>query len=178
MDAVILQRPNHFQAGAIPDVRQPRIFVAAKISLQNAPVLRAIEDRAPRFEFAHAIGRFLGVQFRHAPLIYILAAAHRIGEVDFPTVAIIHVGQGGGDPAFGHDRVRFAEQAFANHPDRNACGRRFNGRAQSRAAGADDQNVVLESFVLRHAARRFSSRARRPWSKDARRDRRSRPRTS
>src|SRR5450755_3461768 len=35
MDAVILQCANHFQAGAIPDVRKSRIFVAAKISLQN-----------------------------------------------------------------------------------------------------------------------------------------------
>ena len=62
MHAVILQRANHFQPGAIADVRQPRIFVAAEISLQNAAIFRAIEDRAPRFEFAHAIGRFL----RHA----------------------------------------------------------------------------------------------------------------
>ena len=108
MDTVILQRPNHFQAGAVSDVRQPRIFVAAKVSLQNASVLRAIEDRTPRFEFAHAIRRLLGVQFRHAPLIHILAAAHRVGEVDFPTVTIIDVGQRGGDPSFGHDRVRFA----------------------------------------------------------------------
>ena len=132
-----------------PDVRKSRIFVAAKISLQNAAVLRAIEDRAPRFEFAHAIGRFLGVQFRHAPLIDILAAAHRVGEVDFPIVAIVDVGERSGDSPFGHDGVRFAEQTFANHPDRNAGGRRFDGRAQSRAAGTDDKNVVFEMFRSR-----------------------------
>ena len=115
MDAVILQRANHFQAGAIADMRESRIFVAAEISLQNAPVLRAIEHRTPRFEFAHAIGRFLGVQFRHAPLIYVLTAAHRVGEMHLPIVAIINVGERGSDPPFGHDRVRFAEQTFANH---------------------------------------------------------------
>ncbi len=70
--------------------------------------------------------------------------------MDFPIVAIIDVGERRGDPAFGHDGVRFAEKTFANHPDRNAGGRRFNRRAQSRAAGADDENVVLESFVFGH----------------------------
>src|SRR5664279_4532902 len=43
MDAVILQRANHFQTGTITDVRKSRIFVATKISLQNTPVLCAIE---------------------------------------------------------------------------------------------------------------------------------------
>ena len=120
--------------------------MAAKISLQNAPVFRAIEHRAPCFQFAHAIGRFLGVQFRHAPIVHVLPAAHGVGEMDFPIVAIVHIGERGGDPAFGHDGVRFAEQTFANHPDRNARGRSFNGRAQSRAAGADHEHVVLEMF--------------------------------
>ena len=131
-------------------MRKPRILVAAEISLQNPPVLSAIEHRAPRFEFTHAIGRFLGVQFRHAPLIHVLSAAHRIGEMHLPTVAIIDVGERSGDSAFGHNRVRFAEQTFANHPDRNASGRRLNGRAQSRATGADHQHVVFECFVVGH----------------------------
>ena len=116
MDAVILQSANHFQSGAIADMRQARIFVAAEISLQNAPVFCAIEHCAPGFEFAHAIGRFLGVQFSHAPLIDILAAAHRIGEVDFPIVAIIDVGQRRGNTTFGHDSVSFAEKDLQTIP--------------------------------------------------------------
>ena len=98
-------------------MREPRIFVAAEISLQNPAVLRAIEDRAPRFQFAHAIGRFLGVQFRHAPIVDVLAAAHGVGEMDLPVVAIVHIGERSRDAAFGHHGVRFAEQRFANHPD-------------------------------------------------------------
>ena len=93
---------------------EARIFVAAKISLQNPAVFRAIENRAPRFQFAHAIGRFFRVQFRHAPLIDVLAAAHRVGEMHFPIVAIIDIRERGGDPAFGHHGVRFAEKRFAN----------------------------------------------------------------
>ncbi len=81
-------------------------------------------------------------------LIDVLAAAHGIGEMHFPIVAIVDIGQRGRDSALGHHGVRFAEQTFANHADRNAGGRSFNGRAQPGAAGADDQNVVRESFVV------------------------------
>ena len=45
--AVVLQGADHFQAGAIADVREARIFMTTKISLQNAAVFRPIEDRAP-----------------------------------------------------------------------------------------------------------------------------------
>src|SRR6266446_8258773 len=54
MQAVILQGANHFQPGAIANMRKSRVFVAAEISLQNPTVLRAIEDRAPRLKLAHA----------------------------------------------------------------------------------------------------------------------------
>ena len=117
---MILQCSNHFQAGAIAHVRESRIFVAAKIPLQNATILRAIEHRTPRFELAHTIWRFLRVQLGHAPIVHVLPAAHRIGEMHLPIVAIINIGQRRCDPAFRHDRVRFAEKTFANHPDRNA----------------------------------------------------------
>ena len=93
MDAVILQCADHLQAGAVADVRQPRISVAAEVALKNPAVLGAIEQRAPCLEFAHAIGRLLGVQFRHAPVVEVLAAAHRVGEMNAPVVAIVDVGQ-------------------------------------------------------------------------------------
>src|SRR5207248_5047972 len=52
MNAVVLQRANHFQAGAVADVRQTRIFVAAEIALKNSSLLGAVKERAPRFQFA------------------------------------------------------------------------------------------------------------------------------
>src|ERR1700686_899190 len=42
MNAVILQRANHFQTRAIANMRETRVSVAAEIPLQNAPILRAI----------------------------------------------------------------------------------------------------------------------------------------
>ena len=91
VDAVVLQRADHLQAGAVADVRQPRIAVAAEVALQDAAVLRAVEDRAPGLQLAHAVGRLLGVQLGHAPVVEVLAAAHRVGEVDLPAVAIVDV---------------------------------------------------------------------------------------
>ena len=142
--AVILQCANHFETGAISHVREPRIFMTAEISLQDPPVLRAIEDCAPRFELAHAIRRFLCVQFRHAPIVDVLTAAHRVSEMDFPIVAVIHICERGRDAAFRHHGVRFSQQRFANHPDRNAGRGSFNRRAQSGPAGADHEHVVLK----------------------------------
>ena len=114
MNAVILQRANHLEAGAIADVREARIAVAAEVALEDPAVGRAIEHRAPGFELAHAIGRFLRVELGHPPVVDVLAAAHRVGEVHFPAVAIVDVGQRRGHAAFGHDGVRLAEQRLAD----------------------------------------------------------------
>ena len=73
--AVVLQCANHFQAGAVADVRQTRIFVSAEIALQDAAVCGAVEQRAPRFQFADAVGRLFCVQLGHAPVVEVLSAA-------------------------------------------------------------------------------------------------------
>ena len=121
MDAVILQRADHLEAGAIADVREARILVAAEVALQDAAVGGAIEQRAPGFELAHAIGRFPRVQLRHPPVVDVLAAAHRVGEVHPPAVAIVDVGERRRDAAFRHDRVRLAEQRLAEQADFHAA---------------------------------------------------------
>ena len=58
MDAVVLQRADHLEAGAVADVREARIAVAAEVALQDAAVLRAVEDARPRPR-ARARGRAL-----------------------------------------------------------------------------------------------------------------------
>src|SRR5581483_5204867 len=61
MDAMVLERANHLQPGAVAHVRESRVAMSTKIPLQNAAVLGAVKQRAPSFEFAHAIGCFFGV---------------------------------------------------------------------------------------------------------------------
>jgi hypothetical protein len=147
---MVLQRANQLEARAVADVRQTRVAVSAEIPLVDAAIGRAIEDRAPAFQLAHAIGRFLRVQLRHPPVVHVLPAAHRVGEVDAPAVAIVVVGQGGGHPPLCHDGVRLAEERFADEADRHACACRFDGGAQSRATRADDQYVVVVARVDSH----------------------------
>ena len=99
----IISRP-----GAIAHVREARIPMPTEVALQDAAVLGAIEQRAPRFELADAVRRFLRVQLGHAPVVQVLATAHRVGEVHPPAVAIIHVRHRRGGATFGHHRVRLA----------------------------------------------------------------------
>ena len=150
VDAVVLEGADHFEAGAVADVREARVFVTAKVTLQDAAVLGAVEERAPGFELADALGSFLRVQFGHTPVVEVLAAAHGVGEVDAPAVAVVDVGEGGGDASFSHDGVGFAEQGFADDSDFCAGGGGFNCGAQTCAACADDQNIVGESLELGH----------------------------
>ena len=90
------------------------------------------------------------MELGHPPVIDVLSATHRIGEVNFPAVAIIDIGERRGDAALSHNRVGFAEQAFADHAYGNTRRRCFNRGAQSRAPGPDYENVVLKSFVVGH----------------------------
>ena len=110
VDPVILQRADHLQAGPVADVRQARIPMSTEVALQDPPVVGAVEERAPRLQFVHARRRFLGVQFGHAPVVDVLAAAHGVGEMDLPAVAFVHVGQRSRDSAFGHHGVSLAEE--------------------------------------------------------------------
>jgi hypothetical protein len=147
---MILQRANQLQAGSIADVRQSRIAVAAEVALIDAAIRCAIEHRPPTFELADASGRFLGMQLRHTPVVHVLAAAHRVGEVYAPAVAVVVVAHGRGHAAFGHDGVRLAEERLADEADRDTARRGFNRSAQAGATGADDQDVVAIALVAGH----------------------------
>ncbi len=157
VDAVILQRADHLQAGAVADVGQPRVGVAAEVALEDPAVLGAVEQRAPGLELAHAVRRLLGVQLRHAPVVEVLAAAHRVGEVHPPVVAVVDVGQRRGHAALGHHGVGLAEQGLADQADANPLLRSGGDRrAQAGAAGADDQHVVLVGRETIHQINRKS----------------------
>ncbi len=174
VDAVILERANHFQSRAVTDVGEPGIFVPAEIALQDPPVRGAVEHGPPGLQFANARRRLAGVELRHAPVIDVLAAAHGVGEMHLPIVPFVHVGQRGRDAAFGHDGVGLAEQALADQAHRDAGRRGLDGRAQAGAAGADDQDVVFDGGILRHF-KKCGCRATLPSSRGARRDRRTSP---
>jgi hypothetical protein len=134
MYSVVLQSADHLETGAVAYMRQPRIAMPAEIPLQNPAVAGAIEKSAPRFQFVDARRSFLGVQFRHAPIIQILAAAHRVGEVNSPAVSVVNISHRRRYAAFRHYGVRFAQQGFRNHRNLYARGRSLDGGAQASAS--------------------------------------------
>jgi hypothetical protein len=50
------------------------------------------------------------VQLGHPPVVDVLAAAHGVGEVHAPVVAVVDVRERRGHAAFGHHRVRLTEE--------------------------------------------------------------------
>src|SRR5581483_12117811 len=110
MDSMVLKRADHLKAGTVAHVRQTRIAMSAEIALKDTAVAGAIEERAPGFKFANTCRRFPGVQFSHPPIVQVLSAAHGVGKVDAPVVAIIDVSHRGRDSAFRHDGMCFAEK--------------------------------------------------------------------
>ncbi len=148
MHAAILQGANHLQPGAITDMAQPLKGVATEGSLQDVAILGAIKQSAPLFQLAHAFRRLLSVELRHAPVVQKFSAAHRVAKVRTPVVGRIHVSHRRSNAAFGHHRVRLAEQRLAHNADTHALGQRLNCGAKARTASADDEHIVFVDFVL------------------------------
>src|SRR5262249_2476085 len=115
---------------------------------QDASVGSAIEKRAPLLEFLDAVGSFRRMKLGHAPVVHELAAAHGVAEMCAPIVGGVHVAHGRGDSAFGHNRVGFAEERFANETVLCAVAEGFDGSRKACTARADDQYIMFVSFVF------------------------------
>src|SRR5581483_1556971 len=150
MDSVVLQGTNHLKASSVTDMGQPWISMSTKVSLQNSAVAGAIKKRTPRLQFADASGRFFGMQLCHPPIVQVLSAAHGVGKMHAPVVAIVYVPHGRRDAAFGHNCVSFAEQRFRDNRDRDPGCRSLDRRPQPSASRADYQHIMLMRDVLGH----------------------------
>ena len=173
VDGVLLQRADHLEAGAVTHVREPRVAVTAEVALEDEPVLRAIEERAPLLELEHPVRRFLRVQLGHPPVVEELSATHGVAEVDPPVVLFPDVPERRRDPALGHHGVGLAEERLADQRRARTLGRGFDRRAQARPTRADHDHVVvvsLQSF-LAHLRRSTADRRSRPRRRGGCRDR-------
>src|SRR5215469_14981520 len=150
MDSMVLQRADHLQARSVTDMRQPRIPMTSKITLQDPPIVCAIEKGAPCFQFTNSCRGFLRVQFRHSPATQVLASAHRVGKVDAPVIAIVHVSNRCGYTTLGHDGMRFAEEGLRNDGNPYSCRRGLDSSAQPCTSRSYDENVVLVGDVFGH----------------------------
>ena len=145
-DDLLLQRADDLQAGAVADVGQSRIGVAAEVALTDPAVLGAVEQRAVRLQLPDPVGRLLGVQLGHPPVVEELPAAHGVAEVDLPVVLRVGVSHRCRATALGHHRVRLAEQRLGHHGDLEATLTRLDNRTQTSAAGTDHDHVELVPF--------------------------------
>ena len=128
---LVLKRADQLQARAVADVDQPPVRVTAEGPLRHLPVGGAVEDAAPPLQLANAVGRLLGVQLGHVPVVQVLAAEHRVLEVDAPVVVGLDVAERRRDPALGHHRMCLAEQRLADQRRAGAV----LGRRRSPPAG-------------------------------------------
>ena len=112
--ALVLEDADHLETGAVTDVGEAAVRMAAERPLVNAAVGRAIEQRAPRLELVDPIGGFLGVDLRHATVVARFAAAHRVAEMHAPVVFRHHIAERRGRAAFGHHGVGLAKQRLAD----------------------------------------------------------------
>ena len=149
---LLLQGADQLEAGAVADVGEPRVLVAAEVALADPAVLGAVEQRAPGLELPDPVGRLLRVQLGHPPVVEELAAAHGVAEVHLPVVVAVDVAHRGGDAALGHHGVRLAEQRLADHRGPLALRARLDRRPQPGAARADDDDVVGVPLGLGHDA--------------------------
>src|SRR5437588_728111 len=85
-DGLLLERPDHLEAGAVAHVGEARVAVAAEVPLEDPPVRGPIEEGPPALQLEDPLRRLLGVQLGHAPVVQHLAAAHGVAEVDLPVV--------------------------------------------------------------------------------------------
>ena len=150
-DDLLLEGADQLQAGAVADVGEPGVLVAAEVALADPAVGGAVEQRAVGLELPHPHGGFLGVQLGHPRVVEELAAAHGVAEVGLPVVLLVGVAHRRGDAALGHDRVRLAEQALADHRGPQPLLASLDRRPQPGTAGPDDDDVVVVAFEVGHS---------------------------
>ena len=146
-DNTLLEGADHLQAGTVAHVGEPGVAVPAEVALGDQALARTVEEGAPLLQLEYAVGGLLRVQLRHPPVVEHLSAAHGVAEMHPPAVLGPLVAHGGGDPALGHDRVGLAEQGLADDGRARTGVVGGDGRTQTRAAGADDDDVVRMPFA-------------------------------
>src|SRR5580693_1686701 len=107
-------------------MRQSRITMTPEIALQNPPVFRAVEHRAPSLKLPDPRRSLFRMQLRHAWIIQILSSAHGIGEMDAPAIAVVDIAHRRRHPTLGHNGMSLAEQRFRNHANPDTSRRSLN----------------------------------------------------
>ena len=143
MDGLVLQRADQLEAGAVADVDEPPVGVPAERALRHLAVGRAIEHAAPALELADAVGRLLSVQLGHAPVVEVLAAEHRVLEVDLPVVGASTLPNDAAMPPSAITVCALPSSDLQTSAVRAPAADGRDRGSQPGAAGADHEHVVV-----------------------------------
>ncbi len=152
-DRLLLECADELEPGPIADVGQSGETMPSEVALEDQSLFGPIEQRPPLFEFADPIGRFLGVELGHAPVVEHLAPAHGVPEMHLPAVIGVDVPQCCSHATFGHHRVGLAQQRLADQGGAQPHRPRLDRRSQSCSSRADDDDVEVVGLVLSHVLR-------------------------
>ncbi len=183
LQRLLVQRVQHGvpgavrrRAGALRDALAIVRGHAAERPLVDAPVLGAGERHAVVLELEHGARRLLAHELDGVLVAEPVRALDGVVEVEAPVV-LAHVAERGADAALRRHRVAAGGEHLADAGGRQARFGQTEGRTQTRAAGADDDDVVavIGERVIAHdgapkASRRMPASANAAASTWAKRD--------
>ena len=154
-ERLLIQRVQHRVAGAVgrgAGTLRRRAFAvarshAAKRALIDLAFFGARERHTVVFELDHRSRRVLAHVLDRVLIAEPVRALDRVVEVVAPVV-IAHIAERGGNAALRRDRVRARRKNFGQTDGLQAFRGESEGRAQARAAGANDDHIVFVFFDL------------------------------
>ena len=151
VDAVILQRADHLEAGAVADVGEARIAVAAEVALQDACRPSSDRRRAPqasssrtRSGASFACSSAMRQLFTYWPPRIVSA------KWTFQLSRSSTLASAAAMPPSAITVCALPSSDLQTSPTDTPAADGFDGRPQPRAAGADDEHVVFVGLVFRH----------------------------
>src|SRR5690606_16655811 len=161
LQRLLVKRVQHRMAGAIGrraralrDTLTEMRRHAAERTLIDAALLGARERHAVVLELDDRSGRLLAHVLDRVLVPEPVGALHGVVHVPAPIV-LAHVAERGADPALRRDRMAARREYFTNRRGGQPLLRETERRAQTSAAGADDNHVermIEEGVFVTHGA--------------------------
>ena len=144
---LLVEDVHEHVAGDVGRVGGSRLAGRAERALRDAAVLGAREDRAPVLELVDVVGRLVAEDLDRVLVAEVVGALDRVEGV-LLGVVLGGVPERRVDPALGRAGVAARRMDLRDERDVGARVVRLDGRAHPRAAGPDDEHVVLRFHRL------------------------------
>ncbi len=143
---LLVEDVDEHVTGDVRRVGRARLAGRAEGALRDPAVLGAREDRSPVLELVDVVGRLVAEDLDRVLVAEVVRAFDGVEGVLFGIV-LRRVAERRVDAALGGSRVAPDGMDLRDQRDIGACVVRLDGRAHARAAGSDDQHIVLGLHV-------------------------------